>query len=240
MAGLLKACKELYFKLQEYSFDIEKRSELFDIFKDLFQEVILSLNMMKANELIRYINYEILKNNDNLFEYLKKRILKSEFKDKKITSANVDEIVDLCIGLFQSDKTINYNVLVVEQLKQFYNLQANQVTIWNEEGGDQIFRNDSEKFSDNNDELIMQTELFSIEDRFKDKDSQFQQSEGPFVDSIDHEIIPKPNHNRKYNNQKERLKLDIMDLESSSDASSLYHTEINSRKQGNYFHNSMI
>ena len=231
MTGLLKTCKELYFKLQEYKFDIEKRSELFDIFKDLFQEVILSLNMMKANELIRYVNYEILKNNDNLFEYLKKRVVKYEFKEKKITNANVDEIVDRWIAMLQSDKTINYKALVIEQLKQFYNLQANQVTIWNEEGGDQLFRNDSEKFSETDDEYIMHSELFSIEDKFKDKDSQFQQSEGPFIDSLDHEIIPKPNKNYKYNNNKERLKLDIMDLESSSDMSSSELNDMNLRKQ---------
>ena len=78
---------------QHYSFDVEKRSELFDIFKALFQEVVLSLNSLKTNDMIRYINFEILRNNDDLFEYLKKRVVKHELKAKRITSANVDEVV---------------------------------------------------------------------------------------------------------------------------------------------------
>jgi len=194
---------------------VEKRSELFEIFKELFQEVILALNMMKANELIRYINYEILRDNDDLFEFFKKRAMKNELKAKKITNSNVDEIVNKCIALLQSDKLINYNVLVIEQLKQFYNLQANQVTIWNEEGGDKIFRNDSEKFTEADDEFLMHSELFYIEDKFKEVDSQLSNSEHPFIDSFDKEIIPKPAYDYKYDNDKERLKLDIMDLEDS-------------------------
>jgi len=94
MNGLLKLAKELYFHYQDYSFDVEKRSELFDIFKDLFQEMVLSLNMMNSSELIRYVNYEILKNNDDLFEYLKKRVVKYELQVKKVTNANVDEVVN--------------------------------------------------------------------------------------------------------------------------------------------------
>jgi hypothetical protein len=215
MAGLLKNAKELYFHYQSYSFDVEKRSELFDIFKDIFQEIILSLNTLKANDMIRYINFEILRNNDDLFEYLKKRVVVHELKAKKVTSANVDEVVSTAITLIQSDKSINYNVLVIEQLKQFYNLQANQVSVWSEEGGEQIFRNDSQKFNELDDEFHMYSELLDIEDRFKDIDSnnQSEHEEGPFYDSGDNEIVPHYSYGSKFHNSRNRLKLDIMDLE---------------------------
>lgn len=217
-SSLLKLCKQLYIR-NDYAFDIEKRSELFELFKDLFQEVVLALNMMKANDLIKYINYEILKTNDNLFEYLKRKVLKEEMKPKNIKTADVDEIVDRCIARLQSDKSINYSVLVIEQLKQFYNLQATQVTIWNEEGGNKIFRNDSEKFTEHDEEFAMNSELFMIEDKFKERDNQYQQSEGPLGSPFDHEIIPVPNRYSKYEN-KGRLKLDIMDLEEDSEQTS--------------------
>jgi len=57
LSSLLKQCKKLYMHYGNYEFDIDKRSELFIIFKNMFQEIVLSLNTMKANELIRYINY---------------------------------------------------------------------------------------------------------------------------------------------------------------------------------------
>lgn len=170
---------------------------------------------MKANDVIRYINYEILRTNDDLFEYLKKRVIKYELKAKKITTANVDEIVNRCINLIQGDQSIKYQVLVVEQLKQFYNLQADQVSLWNEGGGDQMFRNDSEKFTEQDDEFHMHSELFAIEDRFNYIDEQSNHSQGPFYNSMDKEIIPQPAYNSKYDNRQERLKLDIMDLEDS-------------------------
>ena len=216
MSGLLKLSKELYFYHQDHSFDVEKRSELYSIFKDLFQQVILALNMMKANELIRYINYEILKNNDDLFEHFKKKVMKTELQAKKVTNANVDEIVNRCIALLQSDKSVNYDILVIEQLKQFYNLQANQVSIWNEEGGDKMFRNDSEKFMETDDEYKTYSELFDIEDRFRDIDSQSSVSDHPSIDSFDKEIVPVPEDER-YSNGKERLKLDIMDLQNEDE-----------------------
>lgn len=215
MAGLLKNAKELYFHYQSYNFDVEKRSELFDIFKDLFQEVILALNTLKANDMIRYINFEILRNNDDLFEYLKKRVVKHELKAKKVTNENVDEVVNRAITLLQSDQSINYNVLVIEQLKQFYNLQANQVSVWTEEGGDQIFRNDSEKFTELDEEFHMCSELLDIEDKFKDIDSNNQsgKEDGPFYDSVNAEIVPHFSYGSKFHNSRNRLKLDIMDLE---------------------------
>ena len=132
MNSLLSNCKDLYFHYNNYSFDVDKRSELFVIFKDIFQEVVLSLHTMKATEMIRYINYWILRDNDDLFDYLKKKVLKNELKVKKITNSNVDEVIEIAINLLQSDKSINYSVLMIEQLKQFYNLQVNQVSIWNE------------------------------------------------------------------------------------------------------------
>lgn len=104
MSGLLRVSKELYFHYQQHTFDIEKRSELFDIFKELFQEVVMALNSMNTNELIRYINYEILKENDELFEYLKKQVIKHELRVKKITNANVDDVVNKAITLLQSGK----------------------------------------------------------------------------------------------------------------------------------------
>ena len=174
--------------------------------------------MMKANEMIRYINYEILRDNDNLFEYLKKRVVKFELKVKKITTANVEEVVNRCISLLQSDKTINYNVLVIEQLRQFYNLQANQVTIWNEEGGDQMFRNDSAKFSEDDDEFQMHAELLNIEDKFRQLDSYSLKEEESDADPMDKEIVPQPSYRSKYDNGRARLKLDIMDLEVSEDS----------------------
>lgn len=73
-----------------------------------------------------------MRDNDDLFDYLKKRVLKNELKVKKITNSNVDEVIEIAINLLQSDKSINYSVLMIEQLKQFYNLQVNQVSIWNE------------------------------------------------------------------------------------------------------------
>jgi len=106
-------------------------------------------------------------------------------------------------------------VLVIEQLLQFYNLQSTQVTIWNEEGGEQIFRNDSQKFDEHDQEFHLHTELFAIEDKFGDYSSQLGQSEGPLANPFDKEIIPQPSSRSKYDNRQERLKLDIMDLRCS-------------------------
>ena len=61
----------LYKNLSHISFDVEKRSDLYKIFRELFEELILCQNSMKTNELIRYINYEILRTNNDLFNILK-------------------------------------------------------------------------------------------------------------------------------------------------------------------------
>lgn len=132
LKSLLKTCKGLYIHYKHHSFDVDKRSELFILFKDIFQEIVLSLNQMKTTEMIQYINYAILRDNDDLFEYLKQKVLKEDLKAKRVTNANVDQVVDLCISHLQSDDNINYSVLVIEQLKQFYNLQPNQVSLWDE------------------------------------------------------------------------------------------------------------
>jgi hypothetical protein len=170
---------------------------------------------MNTNEMIRYINYEILKNNDDLFEYLKKRVIKNELRTKKITNANVDEVVNRWISNLQKEKSINYSVLLIEQLKQFYNLQSTQVTLWNEDGGEQMFRNDSQKFNESSSEYQMHSELFKIEDRFgqSNRFSENDEEDPTMLCSLDKEIIPQPSYRSKYDNFGERLKLNIMDLE---------------------------
>ncbi|CAI2367460.1 unnamed protein product [Moneuplotes crassus] len=208
LKSLLKTCKGLYIHYKHHSFDVDKRSELFILFKDIFQEIVLSLNQMKTTEMIQYINYAILRDNDDLFEYLKQKVLKEDLKAKRVTNANVDQVVDLCISHLQSDDNVNYSVLVIEQLKQFYNLQPNQVSLWDES---LRFYEDDDISEENS---LLQSELQELEERCKGYDSfQSGQSEGPFVDSCDKEIIPQPSYNGEYDNKKNRLKLDIMDLQ---------------------------
>ena len=89
------------------------------------------------------------------------------------------------------------------------------MTLWNEEGGEQMFRNDSQKFNESSSEFQMHSELFKIEDRFGQSNRFSDQTEEnpAMLCSLDKEIIPQPSYSSKYDNFGERLKLNIMDLE---------------------------
>lgn len=71
---------------------------------------------MNTNELLKFVNYEILKSHNSLFEYLKKKTLKY-FKSKGKKNITVDQILEHSAYLLQSDDKINYDALIVEQLK---------------------------------------------------------------------------------------------------------------------------
>ena len=89
---LLEQIETVYSALSFIPFDVERRSELYTIFRFLFEEVTLSLNLMQTNDMIKFINFEILKQHDDLFEFLKKKALKG-LKQSGKRNVMSDEIV---------------------------------------------------------------------------------------------------------------------------------------------------
>ena len=71
----------------------------------------------------------------------------------------------------------------------------------------------------------MHTELIAIEDKYNEMDSmlhpqdQSRQEDNYESNGLDQEIIPHPSYGSRYMNDKNRLKLNIMDLEVDSQTS---------------------
>ena len=55
------------------------------MFKWLFQELLINLNLMRNNELVKFLNFLILKKNPALLQYIKNkvRIEEAKLKDKE-------------------------------------------------------------------------------------------------------------------------------------------------------------
>jgi hypothetical protein len=54
--------------------DPSNRRDLYFLFRWLFQELLLNLNLLRNNELVKFLNYQILKKNPQLLGYIKSRI----------------------------------------------------------------------------------------------------------------------------------------------------------------------
>ena len=121
------------------------RREFKDIFKWLFSEIVLNLNMTRQNELTNYLNYLILCNDPRLFRILLERVLASgnlerENRECMAHSTNIlqtiltepkrrSELLHQILKLMLSANFIDTERLYAEQIKQFYLLQPNQSRI---------------------------------------------------------------------------------------------------------------
>ena len=99
----------------------ENRSELFYLFKWLFQEIMILMNSSEnqyylgSDDLTKYLNSQILNKCPDLRNYLK----------DKINTANKspNQINELLIRKLQEDESINFEALLNEQMDCFYHLQ---------------------------------------------------------------------------------------------------------------------
>lgn len=98
--------------------------------------MLICLNMEKNSQLVRYLNFLIVSKNEPLRAYLLHRI---KVEDKKSQAASdllqgleessSDELVidqsllEKMLTVLQEDPHVNYEVLLLEQLKEFYLLQ---------------------------------------------------------------------------------------------------------------------
>ena len=71
-----------------------------------------------------FINFEILRDNPDLFQYLKEVIHRES--DEELTG---DRLIEKAVRMLQGHKEINYNMLLLEQLKYFYKLQPGEVSV---------------------------------------------------------------------------------------------------------------
>lgn len=50
------------------------RMDLFFLFRWLFQELLINLNLMRNNELVKYLNYQVLRRHPQLLAYIKGKV----------------------------------------------------------------------------------------------------------------------------------------------------------------------
>ena len=54
--------------------DPSNRKDLYFLFRWLFQELLINLNLLRNNEVIKFLNYQILKKNPGLLAFIKNKI----------------------------------------------------------------------------------------------------------------------------------------------------------------------
>ena len=104
----------------------ESRDELYFLYKWLFQEILITLSspgQMRNNELSKYLNQTILTKNPDLFNFLK---TKHDIKD---AANDLQRQLERVIAIMQDDDQINFDVLINEQLQEFYKSQPQQSTL---------------------------------------------------------------------------------------------------------------
>jgi len=122
--------------------ELQSREELYFLFKWLFQEMLICLNLEKNSQLVRYLNFLIISKHEPLRAYLLHRI-KTEDKASDnpiewlqgLEESSDDQLVieqsliEKMLTVLQEDTHVNYDVLLLEQLKEFYLLQQEQATV---------------------------------------------------------------------------------------------------------------
>ena len=125
-------------RLLENEEDPASRKDVYFLFRWLFQELLLNLNLLRNNDLIRYLNYQILRKSPQLLAYIKNRIKLTQqmkqtpqavFEPTQDEAAEYLKAIDKAIQVLQDDPQVNYDVLLHDQLKEFYLLQPEQATL---------------------------------------------------------------------------------------------------------------
>ena len=72
--------------------------------------------------MVRYLNILILRKHPNLLEYLARPVQGLEMEDDfdLESSVNDGKLMEKLANMMQENKEINYEVLLAEQLKEFY------------------------------------------------------------------------------------------------------------------------
>ena len=111
------------------------RRDLYFLFRWLFQEVLLNLNLLRNNELVKFLNYQILRKNPSLLAYVKSKIQQGKPAQAHLIlqgppeEADYMRAIERAVAVLMEDSQVDYEVLLQEQLKEFYLLQPEQATI---------------------------------------------------------------------------------------------------------------
>jgi hypothetical protein len=97
---------------------------LYEIYKKLFSEIKIFYSIHNNSELEHFLNYEILKNNPSLFEFLVDLIENddSEIRDQIRTHK---DLLEQAVRRMTTEKKLDFDVTTNQQLKYFYLLSPN-------------------------------------------------------------------------------------------------------------------
>ena len=71
----------------------------------MFEDLVLG---MKDREMLRYINYQILRQHDELFRYVRKRVMRDDM--------SLDDMLQQAIMWMQTSEEVHIPSLVLEQM----------------------------------------------------------------------------------------------------------------------------
>lgn len=123
---MLEFMREAISEVKDKYLKFDTRYDMFNVYKELFFEIIKFQNFTRSNDMLTYLNYEILKAKPDLLKFITENMISSEDKEE----LNEEKFLMKAIKLLGTGEAIDTDELSYEQLKIFFLLQQPKASLF--------------------------------------------------------------------------------------------------------------